>query len=58
MRASVKKGIVPTILEVFLAERKRVKQQLQLATDPALRAVLNGGGSSGPGLLAPLRGCA
>ena len=42
VRSSVKKGIVPAVLEVFLAERKRVKAQLQRATDPALRAVLNG----------------
>jgi len=42
VRSSVKKGIVPAVLEVFLAERKRVKEQLQRATDPALRAVLNG----------------
>ena len=42
VRASVKKGIVPTILEIFLDERKRVKRQLQTTTDPAVRAVLNG----------------
>lgn len=38
----MKKGIVPQILEHFLAERRRVRADLAQTTDPMLRAVLDG----------------
>ena len=42
VKASVKKGILPMILEELLGARKRAKQELAKATDPFERAVLDG----------------
>ena len=38
--ASVRRGILPMILEEFVMARKRVKAELKLATDPIEREVL------------------
>lgn len=42
MKPSVRKGILPTILEDLLAARKRAKADLKKETDPFKRAVLDG----------------
>lgn len=42
VRASVRKGILPRILEELLAARKKAKADLKSATDPEMRAVLDG----------------
>jgi DNA polymerase delta subunit 1 len=38
----VKKGILPLILEELIGARKRAKADLKVATDPFVRAVLDG----------------
>ena len=42
MKQSVKKGILPLILEELLAARKKAKNELARATDPFEKAVLDG----------------
>ncbi|KAJ3280432.1 DNA-directed DNA polymerase delta, partial [Borealophlyctis nickersoniae] len=42
VKSHVKKGVVPAILEIFLNERKRVKEQMKRVTDPTMKIVLNG----------------
>ena len=42
MRARRTKGILPEILEELLAARKRAKADLKAATDPFVKAVLDG----------------
>lgn len=42
VRADVKKGIVPSILEIFLEERRKVRKQMAEATDPVMKTILNG----------------
>lgn len=42
VRSHVKKGILPRILEELLGARARAKAELKEATDPSLRAVLDG----------------
>ena len=42
MRAHRAKGILPEILEELLAARKRAKADLKAATDPFVKAVLDG----------------
>ena len=42
VKPSLKKGILPKILEELLGARKRAKQELAKATDPFERAVLDG----------------
>ncbi|KAI8918129.1 DNA polymerase family B-domain-containing protein [Entophlyctis helioformis] len=42
VRPSVRKGLLPTILEDLLAARKRAKNDLKNETDPFKRAVLDG----------------
>lgn len=42
MKASVRKGLLPQILQELLAARKRAKADLKAATDPFERAVLDG----------------
>ena len=42
VKPSVKKGILPLILEELLSARKRAKQELARATDPFEKAVLDG----------------
>ncbi|KXS19990.1 hypothetical protein M427DRAFT_399532 [Gonapodya prolifera JEL478] len=42
VKSNVKKGIVPEILEAFLAERKKVKKQMAETSDAAMKIVLNG----------------
>ncbi|TPX57005.1 DNA-directed DNA polymerase [Powellomyces hirtus] len=42
VKPSVRKGILPTILEDLLAARKRAKNDLKKETDPFKRAVLDG----------------
>ena len=42
VRAHASKGILPEILEELLGARKRAKADLKVATDPFLRAVLDG----------------
>jgi DNA polymerase delta subunit 1 len=42
VKASRRKGILPTILENLLAARKRAKADLKKETDPFKRAVLDG----------------
>mmetsp|Transcript_69065 Transcript_69065/g.218444 ORF Transcript_69065/g.218444 Transcript_69065/m.218444 type:complete len:1084 (+) Transcript_69065:53-3304(+) len=42
VRASVKKGILPEILEELLGARKRAKADIKKATDPLQKAVLDG----------------
>ncbi len=42
VKASVRKGILPLILEDLIAARKRAKADLKKETDPAKRAVLDG----------------
>lgn len=42
VRASRYKGILPEILEELLAARKRAKTDLKAATDPFVKAVLDG----------------
>ncbi|XP_053671601.1 DNA polymerase delta catalytic subunit [Anopheles nili] len=42
VKASVRKGILPEILESLLAARKRAKADLKVETDPFKRSVLDG----------------
>eukprot|EP00743_Colponemidia_sp_Colp-15_P006103 GILK01006561.1.p1 GENE.GILK01006561.1~~GILK01006561.1.p1 ORF type:complete len:1058 (-),score=188.44 GILK01006561.1:44-3172(-) len=42
VRSSVRKGILPLILEELLSARKRAKEDIKLATDPLTKAVLDG----------------
>ncbi|XP_018336700.1 DNA polymerase delta catalytic subunit isoform X2 [Agrilus planipennis] len=42
VKASVRRGLLPQILEQLLAARKRAKTQLKEETDPVMRAVLDG----------------
>lgn len=42
VKTSVKKGILPEILEELLGARKRAKADLKKATDPMQKAVLDG----------------
>lgn len=42
VKANVRKGLLPTILEDLLAARKRAKADLKKETDPFKRAVLDG----------------
>ena len=42
VRAHRQKGILPEILEELLGARKRAKTDLKAATDPFMRAVLDG----------------
>ena len=42
VRAHRQKGILPEILEELLSARKRAKTDLKAATDPFMRAVLDG----------------
>ena len=42
VRSTVAKGILPEILEELLAARKRAKADLKAATDPFVKAVLDG----------------
>ena len=42
VRARRAKGILPEILEELLAARKRAKADLKAATDPFVKAVLDG----------------
>lgn len=42
VRAHVAKGILPEILEELLGARKRAKADLKKATDPFMKAVLDG----------------
>lgn len=42
MKTAVKKGILPTILEELIKARKQAKKELKEATDPFVKAVLDG----------------
>lgn len=42
VKAGVKKGLLPQILQQLLAARSRAKEDLKKATDPIEKAVLNG----------------
>jgi DNA polymerase delta subunit 1 len=42
MKADVKKGILPMILEELIGARKKAKRELAQSTDPFERAVLDG----------------
>lgn len=42
MKAHIKKGVLPMILEELLGARKRAKNELAKATDPFEIAVLDG----------------
>ncbi|CAD7696782.1 unnamed protein product [Ostreobium quekettii] len=42
VRTSRQKGLLPDILEELLAARKRAKADLKIATDPFVKAVMNG----------------
>ena len=42
MKASVKKGILPEILQELISARKQAKKDLKAATDPFERGVLDG----------------
>ena len=42
MRVGLAKGILPEILEELLAARKRAKADLKAATDPFVKAVMDG----------------
>lgn len=42
LRTEKKKGILPTILEELLTARKKAKKELKEATDPFVKAVLDG----------------
>ena len=42
MKPTVRKGLLPTILEDLLSARKRAKADLKNETDPFKRAVLDG----------------
>ena len=42
VKPSVKKGVLPEILEELLSARKRAKRDMKAATDPMVRAVQNG----------------
>lgn len=42
VKASLKKGVLPRILEDLLAARKKAKNELALEKDPMKRAVLDG----------------
>lgn len=42
VKATTAKGILPEILEELLAARKRAKADLKAATDPFVKAVLDG----------------
>ncbi|CDW90396.1 dna polymerase delta catalytic subunit-like [Stylonychia lemnae] len=42
MKQTVKKGLLPMILEELISARKRARQELAKATDPFVKAVLDG----------------
>lgn len=42
VKSTVKKGILPIILEELISARKQAKNELKEATDPFIRAVLDG----------------
>ena len=42
MKEHVRKGVLPIILEDLINARKKAKNELKLATDPSLKAVLDG----------------
>lgn len=42
VKPSVKKGVLPEILEELLSARKRAKRDMKAATDPMVKAVQNG----------------
>lgn len=42
VKATVRKGLLPEILESLLAARKRAKAELKNETDPFKRSVLDG----------------
>lgn len=42
VKSTVRKGLLPEILQHLLAARKQTKKELAQATDPAMKAVLNG----------------
>lgn len=42
VKAHLRKGILPEILEELLGARKRAKADLKAATDPFVKAVLDG----------------
>jgi DNA polymerase delta subunit 1 len=42
VKAHVQKGMLPLILEELLAARKRAKEDMKKATDPAVKAVMDG----------------
>jgi DNA polymerase delta subunit 1 len=42
VKKDVKKGIVPSILEIFLDERRKVRKQMAETTDPVMKTILNG----------------
>ena len=42
MNPSIRKGLLPTVLENLLAARKKAKNDLKKETDPFKRAVLDG----------------
>jgi DNA polymerase delta subunit 1 len=42
VRGHVRKGLLPEILEELLGARKRAKADLKAATDPFVKAVLDG----------------
>lgn len=42
VKSSLRRGLLPQILEQLLAARKKTKQLLKEETDPVVRAVLDG----------------
>ena len=42
VKSTIKKGILPIILEELISARKQAKDELKKATDPFIRAVLDG----------------
>lgn len=42
VKSGVKKGVVPSILELFLEERKKVRKKMAETADPVMRTILNG----------------
>lgn len=42
VKASVRRGLLPQILEQLLAARKRTKAAIKEATDPVIKSVLDG----------------
>ena len=42
VKSNVKKGILPEILEELLSARKQAKKDMKAATDPSVRAVMDG----------------